>query len=61
MTGREILLNRTFPSELSPDGKHYILNGSKIWISNGGMAEFFTVFAKTPVTDEATGTTTDKV
>lgn len=31
---------------LSPDGKHYILNGSKIWISNGGLAEIFTVFAK---------------
>lgn len=24
----------------SPDGKHYILNGSKIWISNGGIGEF---------------------
>jgi len=48
-------------AELSPDGKHYVLNGSKIWISNGGIAEFFTVFAKTPVTDAATGTTTDKV
>ena len=30
----------------TPDGKHYILNGSKIWISNGGFAEVFTVFAK---------------
>ncbi|XP_075539049.1 very long-chain specific acyl-CoA dehydrogenase, mitochondrial-like isoform X6 [Dermacentor variabilis] len=36
-------------AELSPDGKHYILNGGKIWISNGGLAEIFTVFAKTPV------------
>ena len=52
---------KLFPAELSPDGKHYVLNGSKIWISNGGIAEFFTVFAKTPVTDAATGTTTDKV
>lgn len=34
---------------LSKDGKHYILNGSKIWISNGGIADLFTVFAKTPV------------
>ena len=33
-------------AELSPDGKHYIMNGSKIWISNGGIAEIFTVFAK---------------
>ncbi|XP_065575702.1 very long-chain specific acyl-CoA dehydrogenase, mitochondrial-like [Artemia franciscana] len=46
---------------LSPDGKHYILNGSKIWISNGGLAEVFTVFAQTPVTDPATGETKDKV
>ncbi|MFQ5651796.1 MAG: acyl-CoA dehydrogenase family protein [bacterium] len=28
---------------------HYILNGNKIWITNGGLANFFTVFAKTPV------------
>merc|ERR1719150_695220 len=48
-------------AELSPDGKHWILNGGKVWISNGGIAEIFTVFAKTPVTDEATGTTKDKV
>jgi len=48
-------------AELSPDGKHWILNGSKIWISNGGIAEIFTVFCKTPVKDEATGTVTDKV
>lgn len=32
---------------LSPDGKHYILNGSKIWISNGGWAGIMTVFAQT--------------
>ncbi|XP_060596505.1 very long-chain specific acyl-CoA dehydrogenase, mitochondrial-like [Ruditapes philippinarum] len=46
---------------LSGDGKHYILNGSKIWISNGGLAEIFTVFAQTPVKDEKTGETKDKV
>ncbi|XP_033104103.1 very long-chain specific acyl-CoA dehydrogenase, mitochondrial-like [Anneissia japonica] len=45
---------------LSDDGKHYILNGSKIWISNGGIANIFTVFAQTPVTD-ADGNTTDKI
>lgn len=28
------------------DGHHFILNGSKIWISNGGVANIFTVFAK---------------
>jgi len=32
---------------LSPDGKHFLLNGSKIWISNGGWAHVFTVFAQT--------------
>lgn len=31
---------------LSPDGSHYILNGEKMWISNAGMANLFTVFAK---------------
>ncbi|KRX42760.1 Very long-chain specific acyl-CoA dehydrogenase, mitochondrial, partial [Trichinella murrelli] len=30
----------------SSDGKHYVLNGNKIWISNGGFADVFTVFAK---------------
>merc|ERR1719432_527847 len=40
---------------------HWILNGGKIWISNGGFAEIFTVFAKTPIVDPATGTETEKV
>ncbi len=31
---------------LSPDGRHYVLNGEKMWISNAGMANLFTVFAK---------------
>ncbi len=44
----------------TPDGKHYILNGSKIWISNGGFAEILTVFAQTEVTDE-NGQKKDKV
>merc|ERR1712131_308883 len=43
------------------EGTHWILNGGKIWISNGGIAEIFTVFAKTPVKDEATGTVTEKI
>jgi very long chain acyl-CoA dehydrogenase len=42
------------------DGKHYILNGSKIWISNGGIADIMTVFAQTEVTDES-GQKKDKV
>ncbi len=31
---------------LSSDGKHYILNGEKMWITNAGFADLFTVFAK---------------
>ncbi|MBX7182562.1 MAG: acyl-CoA dehydrogenase family protein [Bacteroidia bacterium] len=31
---------------LSADGKHYILNGQKMWITNAGFADLFTVFAK---------------
>jgi acyl-CoA dehydrogenase family protein 9 len=34
-------------AEKSADGSHYVLNGEKIWITNGGIADFFTVFAKT--------------
>lgn len=48
-------------AELSPDGKHWIMNGQKIWISGGGLAEVFTVFAKTPVKDEVTGEVSDKI
>lgn len=33
----------------SESGDHYVLNGSKIWISNGGFADVFTVFAQTGV------------
>lgn len=38
-----------------------MLNGSKIWISNGGIAEIFTVFAKTLVKDEGTGDEKEKI
>lgn len=31
---------------LSEDGTHYILNGQKMWITNGGFADIFTIFAK---------------
>ncbi len=31
---------------LSPDGKYYLLNGQKCWITNGGFADVYTVFAK---------------
>jgi len=33
-------------AKLSDDGKHYILNGVKIWITNGGVADLLIVFAK---------------
>lgn len=33
-------------ARLSADGKHYILNGQKCWITNGGFADVYTVFAK---------------
>lgn len=33
-------------AKISDDGKHYILNGQKIWITNAGFADVFTVFAK---------------
>jgi alkylation response protein AidB-like acyl-CoA dehydrogenase len=33
-------------AKLSDDGKHYILNGQKCWITNGGFADVYTVFAK---------------
>uniref|UniRef100_A0A8D0GYZ7 Complex I assembly factor ACAD9, mitochondrial n=1 Tax=Sphenodon punctatus TaxID=8508 RepID=A0A8D0GYZ7_SPHPU len=45
---------------LSEDGKNFILNGSKIWISNGGIADVFTVFARTEVVDED-GDVKDKI
>ena len=34
------------------DGDAWVLNGSKLWITNGGIADFFTVFAKTGAQDE---------
>ena len=33
-------------AKLSEDGKHYILNGQKMWITNGGFADLLIVFAK---------------
>lgn len=33
-------------AELSEDGTHYLLNGQKMWITNGGLADVFVVFAK---------------
>jgi alkylation response protein AidB-like acyl-CoA dehydrogenase len=39
-------LNCRARAELSADKKHYILNGEKMWITNAGFADLFTVFAK---------------
>jgi alkylation response protein AidB-like acyl-CoA dehydrogenase len=44
-TGSDAMAIKT-RADLSPDGTHYILNGQKMWITNGGHADFFTVFAK---------------
>ncbi len=43
--GSDALAART-KAELSEDGKHYTLSGQKMWISNGGWADLYTVFAK---------------
>ncbi|HWY59678.1 MAG TPA: acyl-CoA dehydrogenase family protein [Terriglobales bacterium] len=39
-------LNCRTRATLSPDGKHYLLNGEKMWITNAGFADLFIVFAK---------------
>ena len=39
-------LNVKTRAVLSPDGKHYILNGTKMWVTNGGIADVYVVFAK---------------
>ncbi len=44
-SGSDALSAKT-TAKLSTDGKHYILNGQKCWITNGGFADVYTVFAK---------------
>lgn len=44
-SGSDALAAKT-TAKLSDDGKSYILNGQKIWITNAGFADVFTVFAK---------------
>ena len=39
-------LNCRARAQLSSDGTHYLLNGEKMWITNAGFADLFTVFAK---------------
>ncbi len=44
-SGSDALNSRT-KAVLSPDGKNYILNGEKMWITNAHFADLFTIFAK---------------
>ncbi len=44
-TGSDALALKT-KATLSEDGKHYILNGEKMWITNGGFADIFIVYAR---------------
>lgn len=44
-SGSDALSGKT-SAVLTEDGKHYLLNGQKIWITNSGFADVFTVFAK---------------
>ncbi len=43
--GSDALAVRT-RADLDPGAKHYVLNGQKMWITNGGIADLYTVFAK---------------
>jgi len=44
-SGSDALAART-TATLTPDGRHYVLTGQKMWITNGGFADLFTIFAK---------------
>ncbi|HSP17711.1 MAG TPA: acyl-CoA dehydrogenase family protein [Thermoanaerobaculia bacterium] len=44
-SGSDALAART-KATLTEDGRHYVLNGQKMWITNGGFADLFTIFAK---------------
>ena len=44
-SGSDALAAKT-TARLTPDGTHYLLNGQKAWITNGGFADLFTIFAK---------------
>jgi butyryl-CoA dehydrogenase len=46
-------MNIRTQATLSPDGAHYTLNGEKMWITNGGIAGLYTIFAK--IVDPASG------
>lgn len=44
-SGSDALAAKT-TATLTADGRHYVLNGQKMWITNGGFADLFTIFAK---------------
>jgi alkylation response protein AidB-like acyl-CoA dehydrogenase len=44
-SGSDALAAKT-SATLTADGRHYVLNGQKMWITNGGFADLFTIFAK---------------
>src|SRR5262252_2185904 len=44
-SGSDALAART-TATLSADGRHYVLNGQKMWITNGAFADLITIFAK---------------
>ena len=44
-SGSDALAAKT-TAKLTPDGKHYVLNGTKQWITNGNFADVFTIFAQ---------------
>ncbi|KAL7753261.1 hypothetical protein RI367_001036 [Sorochytrium milnesiophthora] len=46
-SGGSDVANLKTEARLSPDGKHYILNGEKKWITNGAFADYFTVACRT--------------
>lgn len=45
-------------AQLEDDGEHFVLNGTKTWISNGGIADFFCLFARTSAPEKKPDGTT---
>ncbi|EDV20536.1 uncharacterized protein TRIADDRAFT_31757 [Trichoplax adhaerens] len=60
MAGSDAASLRT-KAVLDDDGKHYILNGNKIWITNGGFADIMTVFARVVRRKEDSDETTEGI
>ncbi len=47
--------------ELSPDGRHYVINGEKKWATSGALSGVFTVMAKQKFIDPSTGKSSERV